>query len=120
MAATQYWHASFSRPLKIVAGEERLATATTFYSPDAPSYLILDDVQYTPWVSLEQVKRDGLLVICPAEEESCLRSAITAAGEEAPRFHYQAEPRFLGRTGKPQSFVFIVRPPENIAGVDTR
>jgi hypothetical protein len=34
-AATEYWHATFRRPLKIVAGEERLATAATFYGQDA-------------------------------------------------------------------------------------
>jgi Dolichyl-phosphate-mannose-protein mannosyltransferase len=113
-AATEFWHSSFGRPLKIVAGKERLATAVTFYSSDAPSYLMLETPEHTPWVTSQQMHRDGVLIICPAEHRRCLGRAAAFAGNDPVRTTRQFATRFLGNLAKPQSFVFIAYPPVNI------
>jgi 4-amino-4-deoxy-L-arabinose transferase-like glycosyltransferase len=110
-AATEYWHTTFRRPLKIVAGEERLATAATFYSQDAPSYFMLRWPERTPWVSAEHIEKEGLLVICRADNEDCIARGEAAAGQDASRLDYQAATHFLGAAARPQSFVFVLRAP---------
>jgi hypothetical protein len=112
-AATEYWHSNFGRPLKIVAGKERLATAVTFYSPDAPSYLMLERPEHSPWVTSQQMQRDGVLIICPAEHNRCLGRAAAFAGKDASRTTRQFATRFLGSLASPQSFVFIAYPPRD-------
>jgi 4-amino-4-deoxy-L-arabinose transferase-like glycosyltransferase len=110
-AATDYWHTTFGQPLKFVAGEERLATATTFYSPDAPSYFNLGQPESSPWASVEEIKRDGLIFICPEKEQRCLEQATMFLGVRAPRLTRELTTSFFGRTAKPQRFVFFARPP---------
>ena len=110
--ATDYWHAMFGRPLKAVAGEARFATATTFYSPDAPTYFDLDRPSSTPWVSSDQIRNGGLLIICPARQADCLRRSRQVAGASAPHFDYEATAHFLGFKAKPQAFVFVAPQPE--------
>ena len=110
--ATSRWRSAFGRPLRYVSGEQRLATAATFYSPDSPSYFILDRPAYSPWATIEQTKKDGLLIICPQAADACIRSGATFAGGESIRDTRELGVQFLGRAGEPQRFVFIMRPPE--------
>ena len=111
--ATSLWRSTFGRPLRYVAGEEPLATAVTFYSPDAPSYMILDHPDYSPWVTVEQAKKQGLMIICPASAEACIEGGTTFAGIEGIRHERELAIHFLGLTSKPKQFVFIMRPPEH-------
>jgi 4-amino-4-deoxy-L-arabinose transferase-like glycosyltransferase len=80
-AVTQTWHELFRRPLGVVGGSERVATAVTFYSPDAPSYLMIDAPSLTPWVSAERVRREGALIVCRAADRECLSDAKHTLGE---------------------------------------
>ena len=111
--ATSLWRSTFGRPLRYVAGEEPLATAVTFYSPDAPSYMILDHLDYSPWVTVEQAKRQGLMIICPASAEVCIEGGTTFAGSEGIRHTRELAAHSLGLTSRLKRFVFIMRPPEH-------
>jgi 4-amino-4-deoxy-L-arabinose transferase-like glycosyltransferase len=111
VAATTFWRSTFGAPLRYVAGEEPLATATTFYSSDAPSYFMLDRPDYSPWITMEQAKKVGLLIICPATAQHCLDAAATFVGDQGIRLSRELTTRFFGRTARPQPVVFIVQPP---------
>jgi 4-amino-4-deoxy-L-arabinose transferase-like glycosyltransferase len=110
--ATRIWNEKFGRPLLYVWGEERLATAVTFYSPDNPSYFIPDRPEHTPWVSPAQAKKGGLLVICRATANWCLKNGATFVGDKAIRSTQDLAAHFFGRVAKPQRFVLLMRPPE--------
>jgi 4-amino-4-deoxy-L-arabinose transferase-like glycosyltransferase len=62
--ATRIWHETFGTRLRYVSGEEALATAATFYSPDSPSLFIFDHPDHSPWVSSTEVSRHGVLLLC--------------------------------------------------------
>jgi 4-amino-4-deoxy-L-arabinose transferase-like glycosyltransferase len=109
--ATRIWHATFGRPLRYVWGEERLATAVTFYSSDFPSYFIPDKPEHTPWVSAAQAREGGLLVVCRATVAWCLRNGTVLAGDGAVRSTHEFAASFFGLRSKPQPYVFIMRPP---------
>lgn len=111
--ATALWRSTFERPLRYVSGKQQIATGTAFHSPDGPSYLILEQPFRSPWVTIEQARRKGLLIICPAADEHCIKSGATLAGGESNRHARELATHFFGRTGPPQRFVFIIRPPED-------
>jgi Dolichyl-phosphate-mannose-protein mannosyltransferase len=120
VAATALWRDTFGQPLAYVSGDEILANAATFYSPDAPSYVGLG--QLIP----ERIKRDGLVVICEATAEDCIAAATAILGEGRHLVREFAG-HHLGRIGRMRQFVFILygpaldkaaaltRPPERMA-----
>jgi membrane-associated PAP2 superfamily phosphatase/4-amino-4-deoxy-L-arabinose transferase-like glycosyltransferase len=110
-AATHLWRETFATPLRNVAGDAPLATAVTFYSPDAPSYLAMGRPQDTPWVTTDQLERDGLLVVCPAEMGYCLDTAATLAGSHAVRVTYTLASTYLDHTAPGHAYVIILAPP---------
>jgi hypothetical protein len=111
--ATNLWRSKFDRPLRYVSGEKRLATAATFYSPDAPSYIILEHPADTPWVTIDQVKKTGLMIICPQTAEECVKSGALISARENICITRELAPHFFGLVGTPQRFVFIMQPPED-------
>jgi 4-amino-4-deoxy-L-arabinose transferase-like glycosyltransferase len=73
--ATRLWREAFGTPLRFVAGDMPLATAATFYSPDTPSYMILENPAHSPWVSVEESRKAGVLILCRAYETKCISGA---------------------------------------------
>src|SRR5581483_3345102 len=112
-AATDYWRAAYGRPLRIVAGKKRLATAATFYSADAPAYFDSEKPENTPGVSSRDVEEEGVLFICPTDHSLCLARANSFAEGAAMRITREFVPHFLGVLAKPQSFTFILHPPKS-------
>jgi 4-amino-4-deoxy-L-arabinose transferase-like glycosyltransferase len=118
IAATQIWHRLFDRPLKFVAGTGALATAATFYSPDAPSYLILGNPSLSPWARPKQVKRDGVVILCRSSDQACIKRAEGMLGEWPLRTTRTFATSFMGRQSSPQSFVLFVLPPAGMNFLD--
>ena len=113
IAATKVWRAAIGQRLRYVSGTEPMATAATFYSPDAPSYVMLDRPAGSRWAGAEAVRRDGLLIICRAADTICIGDASRSAGQDALRYTDNFAHTFFGRVGKPQRFVFFLLPPSN-------
>ena len=111
IAATSLWRTAFGSPLRYVSGQVPLATAATFYSPDTPSYVVLDRPSDSPWATMEQVSTEGMLIICPEAAEDCIRRGTELAGPKGFHSTHEVATQFLGHNAKPQRFVFIMRPP---------
>ncbi|HEY1243940.1 MAG TPA: glycosyltransferase family 39 protein [Hyphomicrobiaceae bacterium] len=115
VAVTQMWNGLFHRPLRFVAGTEALATATTFYSPDAPSYLMLDKPALTPWVDAERLKREGLFILCRVSDRACIAHAQQLIGDRPFRKTQEFAASYRGRSSPPRAFTLFILPP---AGAD--
>ena len=111
LAATKAWHAAFGRPLKYVSGTVALATATTFYSPDAPSLVLLDNPSESPWATSAQVAGSGLLIICRAIDANCVAKSASSARPGALRQWETFESLVKGIA--PRGFLFTLLPPAN-------
>ena len=111
LAATKAWHAAFGRPLKYVSGTVALATAATFYSPDAPSLVMLDNAASSPWATSAQVAESGLLIICRAVDANCIAKSASSAGPGALRYWDTFESLVEGIA--PRGFLFTLLPPAN-------
>ncbi|MBR0843297.1 glycosyltransferase family 39 protein [Bradyrhizobium liaoningense] len=112
---TELWHAQMASPLRIVAGTESYALATTFYSDDHPSHFIDFSTTRAPWIDNARLSRDGLAIICVSDDKACL--------DETDRFKSLRTTRvtlsnvfksFLGSRGKAFSFVVVLVHPGQI------
>jgi hypothetical protein len=54
------------KPLAIVTGDPRLASLVAFAAPSRPSYYDFVDPARTPWVTADDIKKKGLIVVWPA------------------------------------------------------
>jgi hypothetical protein len=57
-----------AKPLEIVSGDPRLATLIGFAAPSRPSYYDLADPARTPWVTADDIRKKGLVVVWPARD----------------------------------------------------
>jgi 4-amino-4-deoxy-L-arabinose transferase-like glycosyltransferase len=115
LAASQTWNRLFHRPLRFVAGTPALATAATFYSPDAPSYVMLETPRLTPWVDAQQLKQQGLFILCRVSDRGCIARAEQLIGDRPFRKTQELAASYRGRTSPPRAFALFILPP---AGVD--
>lgn len=58
------------KPLAIVAGEPRLASLVAIAAPSRPSFYVDAAPERTPWVTPEELRRRGVLVVWPATDTS--------------------------------------------------
>ena len=57
-----------NRPLAIVTGDPRLASLVAFAAPARPSYYDLAEPARTPWVTTDDLRKKGLIVVWPARD----------------------------------------------------
>lgn len=111
-AATRMWHDLYRQPLRFVSGSEDLAKAVTFYSPDAPSFLLLTSPVGPRGMSMDEARRrEGVLFICRRVDDFCVQAVNRLVDERAFRYAHVFAPHFLRRAAEPESFVFILQPP---------
>jgi 4-amino-4-deoxy-L-arabinose transferase-like glycosyltransferase len=112
---TDEWHRHTGRPLTFVQGHEELIAAVAFYSPDHPNSL--PALSVSPWASAQQLERDGWAFVCPSRDPQCdqqKRSQVPDR-QQMQRLELELTPRFLGRSGKPESFFVALIPPATVA-----
>ena len=85
IGATELWHKTTSLPLQYVGGSQRCEDAVAFYSPDHPHVFIHFDYHRAPWVTVDDLKRDGLLVVCSETDKQCLNSAANVSTPQTHR-----------------------------------
>ncbi len=110
---TRLWHQSTSRPLQAVSGDDGLAFATAFYSPDHPHYRRPFQYQYTWGMPRVTTLEQGWTALCFAEDSDCLKWMDRVAGR-APRVfrnEFVVQPVLWGRAGASARVVALIAPP---------
>jgi 4-amino-4-deoxy-L-arabinose transferase-like glycosyltransferase len=115
-AATQFWHAKTGIPLSIVAGSiyheknpqafygDAYADVVTFYSDDRPSEFIDFDFARSPWIDRQRLAREGLLIVCPAADQPCLKTSASFGAKPENQATVTLTHHFWRWQGKPTSF----------------
>src|SRR5262249_57250402 len=57
-----------NRPLEVVSGDPRLASLVALAAASRPSYYDLADPRRTPWVTADDIRRKGVIVVWPASD----------------------------------------------------
>ncbi|WP_298254061.1 glycosyltransferase family 39 protein [Bradyrhizobium sp.] len=112
---TRQWHQESDVPLPIVGGDEGLALATAFYSPDHPVYegeLVCPKKDELPKSKISR----GWAALCFALDEGCI-SRTRVKASRAPRTvesEFTAQSSLIGHPGAEQRFKAFIIPPSTV------
>jgi Dolichyl-phosphate-mannose-protein mannosyltransferase len=115
---TRRWHALTDLPLPSIGGDEDLAFATAFYSPDHPFYeerLLVGN----SWRFGEVMRHEGGWAgLCFGDDASCIGTMekIAARAPRVIRSEFELQSTLLGQPGATERFTAIIVPPA--PGVD--
>jgi 4-amino-4-deoxy-L-arabinose transferase-like glycosyltransferase len=114
---TRQWHAQSDTPLAAVGGDDDLALALAFYSPDHPRY---ENRFVNPHMKrrLEgAVRASGWAALCFAEDAGCIDSMEETAARfpRVVRSEFTVRSELLGQPGASQRFAAFMVLPSTIA-----
>jgi hypothetical protein len=114
---TQRWHKLSNTELPTVGGDDVLAFAAAFYSPDHPLYeerLALVNHEGPP---PPQLFERGWAAICFATDASCISAieGIAAPASYFVKFEFKLQSTLLGQPGATERFTALMVPPSNEA-----
>jgi hypothetical protein len=112
-AVEQAWGETTDRPLRFVGSYNNLLYGVLFYLPKQVSPLEIVEPRVTPWIDETQVARAGIALVCPVEENLCLKAMEqrAAVGLVGRRTEVAITRRYLGTDDKPDRFVIVtIRP----------
>jgi len=114
-AIEREWRATSGSPLRLVGGPFALASSAAFYMTDEPSTFADFSPYLSPWVDAARIARDGIALVCPADDSVCLRAMkrLTAAGPAGRQSEVTLTRHWLGFAGKPKDFVIATVPPRS-------
>jgi hypothetical protein len=110
---TRQWHVWSETALPAAGGDDGLAFALAFYSPDHPSYDVRlvhpHTLQLPDGVDFAQ----GWAALCYVEDADCVSSVerVAARAEQFVRSDFVVQSALWGRAGATQRFTAFVVPP---------
>src|SRR5450631_1125323 len=110
---TRQWHEQFDPALPAVGGDDGLAFATAFYSPDHPVYDGRLVYPYTEALPLQTTFQRGWAALCFDDDTDCIASMERTAAR-ASRFvrsEFVVQSTLLGQRGATQRFTALIVPP---------
>jgi len=112
---TQHWRAISDRPMPAISGDDGLAFATAFYSPDHPVYGRPFQFQYTWGMPRVKTLEKGWAAMCFADNVVCQEwmKKVTAIAPEYTRVDFDVTPHLWGRAGKPAALIALMVPPQD-------
>ena len=78
-AVEQAWRAQTNEPLRIVGGNRPVVDGSNFYFTGRPATFVVTEPARTPWVDRARIEREGIAIVCPESEISCVREMNTYA-----------------------------------------
>lgn len=87
------WQQTMAGPLRIVVGDHILSAIVSAYAPGRPAMLIQGDFAISLWLSPDDLRRDGAVIVCPIESDCFpeLRAGVSIERElevDSRRFRY--------------------------------
>jgi hypothetical protein len=109
--ATRVWRQFTGRPLSYVAGSDLYADAISFYSPDHPHAFIGFDQRLSPWVTADDLARDGFLAACVSSDQACLNAAARLSTPGTKRIDIVVSHSRGDRAPTSQAFTLVLIAP---------
>ncbi len=110
---TSRWRDIAGVPLAAVSGDDALAFAVAFYSPDHPFYARPFAYQYMWGLPRKSTLDRGWAALCFAEQHECLSwmERTTARAADFVRSEFDARSTLLGKIGQTRRVVMLIVPP---------
>ena len=110
---TREWREQTDKPIPVVSGNEALAFATAFYSPDHPFYVRPSALQYT-WPLPRQTKLErGWVGLCAEGQQVCMdwMAKTAALAPRSVRSEIVVQSSLLGWPGSTKRFAALIVAP---------
>jgi 4-amino-4-deoxy-L-arabinose transferase-like glycosyltransferase len=120
---TRRWHRLTNESLPDVTGDDGLAFATAFYTPDHPVYLGPFQSPPASADSRDATSDQGWAAVCFAEDASCLNwmESVAKATPRVVRTRFTVTPQLWGQPGVPARIVaMMVVPHGEVAQLEAR
>jgi hypothetical protein len=105
------WRRITDKPLKFVGGDGDLAYGVAFYLPGKAVAFPDFNRTLAPWVDVARLPRDGIAVVCPAGDPTCMLPA-TALNLSGPRIEADITRSYFGRPGPTMRYLIMIVPPQ--------
>ena len=109
-AAIALWREKIGAPLRYVSGDRINSLAITFRSRDDTSELNGFNLRWSPTVTLEKLRRHGLLVLCTGGDPTCLERVVPFLSPRSTRHDISVARKISGAPTLDYT-VFLI-PPE--------
>jgi 4-amino-4-deoxy-L-arabinose transferase-like glycosyltransferase len=107
------WRQATDKPLHVIGSYNNLLYGILIYLPGPPAPLEIVTPSLTPWIDAAAAARDGIALICPVDEDLCLKALdkYVAGAPAARRSEVEVSRRFFGVDSEPERFVIAIVPP---------
>lgn len=107
---TKRWHQAANRPMVQVSGDDGLAFATAFYSPDHPRYSRPFQFQYSWGMPRPRTLARGWMGACFASDPTCIAwmDQVAAVASNPVRFRFDVQPTLWGTPGTPATITALM------------
>jgi 4-amino-4-deoxy-L-arabinose transferase-like glycosyltransferase len=122
MELTRRWHDIARMPLPAVSGDDALAFAAAFYSPDHPHYARQFRHQYSWGLPRVTTLEKGWAAMCFTDNAACLRwlASVAAIAPQYSRFEFTVTPQLWGYSGRPAGIAALMVLPATATGQPAR
>ena len=112
--ATRLWRVAYRKPLRIVAASEAYGLGMAFYSPDTPSEFTQLRFDFAPWITLERLGREGILIACLETDYDCKEVARAISTDMTQRTTLRLSRSYLWLEAPPMTFEITMIPPGSV------
>ncbi|MBW7974912.1 glycosyltransferase family 39 protein [Bradyrhizobium sp. BR 10289] len=110
---TRQWHELTNEPLTAVSGDDSLAFATAFYSPDHPNYARPFEYQYTWGLPRKTTLERGWAALCFRGQDYCSRwmEWVSSRAEHFVKREFTVQAKLWGQPGLRRDVIVLIVPP---------
>ena len=110
---TRAWRELTGTPLSAVSGDDSLAFATAFYSPDHPRYARPFEYQYNWGLPRKTTLSRGWAALCFRDQDDCIRwmESVSSRAEHFVKRELTAQAALWGKPGLTREVVVLMVPP---------
>jgi len=110
---TRAWRELTGTPLSAVSGDDSLAFATAFYSPDHPRYARPFEYQYNWGLPRKTTLSRGWAALCFRDQDDCIRwmESVSSRAEHFVKRELSVQATLWGKPGLTREVVVLMVPP---------
>jgi hypothetical protein len=109
-AVDEVWRSRVAAPMRLFGSNTNIVNGAGFYIHGQPIRIDLWS-RDTPWEDEARMARDGIAIVCPEAELSCMRR-LNALAAALPRHIVTLSRHHLGAADLPVRYVIVVVPPK--------
>ena len=107
------WSEATPAPLRLFGSDTGIANGAGFYLRGRPLRIDIAGPQDTPWADAARIAREGIALVCAADDAICMHFLARYAGNAGRRSEVTLSRNYLGFADAPVRYAIAVIPPAN-------